>query len=153
MSSQEVSAWSGVLNNLPKLLGALRSDLSAPVLVALCNFLVALLKTKWFQNKLMALSRGRDEVELTDAGQTFLALFVGVLIAWFLSPASTEVRTIGRGLGIGFAAIGMYHAWRHTLRRVIFKDIKHPEEGEGLVYKTVKKEEPLEDPEEPEDDS
>ena len=119
---------------------------------------MALLKTKWFQRKLLMWSAKKDEVELTDAGQTILALGVGVLIAWFLSPASTELRTIGRGLGIGFAAIGFYNAWRHTLRRIIFKDVKHPEAGEGIIYKKAKAlpAEPdpeVEDPEEPEDDS
>lgn len=123
MAADQVSAWSGVVKLIPDLAKALQSSDAIPLLVVACNLIMALLKTEWFQALVMKLTRRSQTQELTDAGKTFMALGVGVAVTWCCSPASTEVRTIGKGLMLGFAAIGMYHAWRHTLKKVFFRDL------------------------------
>lgn len=122
------STMDGVFKLFPELVKALQTQEALPVLVVLSNLLVALSKTSWATALWVKITKADPASELTDAGRTFLALFSGLLVVCVLSPSSTPVRTLGKGFGVGFAAIGMFHTWKHTLKKVFFKPRGTPTE-------------------------
>lgn len=132
LDSDQLSAWSEVVMGLSGLFGALHSREAMPILAVLCNMIVSLLKTSWFQRLVAKILKKREHTELSTAGKIILALAVGVGVTWFVAPASTGFRTLGKGLMLGFAAIGVFDTWKYTLRdplcRVLFKGPPSPTE-------------------------
>ena len=117
----DTTSADGILKMIPDLFKALQSQEALPVLVIGCNLLMALLKTPWFQSWIMWAMKKEQEEELTEEGKTFLALILGVVATFLLSPASTGGRTLIKGMMIGWAVIGFYHSWKHSLKKVFFK--------------------------------
>ncbi len=121
VSEAEIEGVFSAISRLPEVLRHLSNREIIPALTILTNVLVTAFKSKPVQKVLQRVSFRAPGWELSDFGKSLSALVFGVFLVGTLETGSFTIAVFGRGLLVGFAAIGVFHMWRQSLRDLIFK--------------------------------